>query len=357
VDVGNVIELYAEFTRSGATYTPFPDPRSHSLPLARLREPAVRQRLRTLWLDPMALDPSRVSAQVTREVASKLALLSRDLEAEGHRSEHVAAFLTRCLFSMFAEDVGLLPKAANGEGAFVHLLRQYREEPDALRHLLRALWTDMDRGGFSLPLAKPVLRFNGKLFKGWGADSYVLPLSRRLISGLLGAAESNWREVEPAIIGTLLERALDPKERHALGAHYTPRAYVERLVLPTVVEPLRADWANAQAAALLLATEANALEGKKRDDKMAVKRASRPGAAGASACRRSSTRWKRWAARGVWRAARRGGRRREPRFKQQASGMPRPTTSAAAEATPCHAVHRPRWRCAPAAWAGLAPDR
>lgn len=29
VDVGNVIELYAEFTRSGATYVPFPDPRSH----------------------------------------------------------------------------------------------------------------------------------------------------------------------------------------------------------------------------------------------------------------------------------------------------------------------------------------
>ncbi|MDD4887954.1 MAG: class I SAM-dependent DNA methyltransferase, partial [Thiomonas sp.] len=31
VDVGQVIELYAEFTRSGATYTPFPDPRSHRI--------------------------------------------------------------------------------------------------------------------------------------------------------------------------------------------------------------------------------------------------------------------------------------------------------------------------------------
>ena len=34
-------------------------------------------------------------------------------------------------------------------------------------------------------------------------------------------------------------------------AHH--RAYVERLVLPTVIEPLRADWANAQAAAMVLA--------------------------------------------------------------------------------------------------------
>ena len=67
--------------------------------------------------------------------------------------------------------------------------------------------------------------------------------------------------------------ALAPAQRHALGAHYTPRAYVERLVLPTVVEPLRADWADAQAAALLLANEAAALEGKKRDDKLAEARA------------------------------------------------------------------------------------
>jgi hypothetical protein len=273
VDVGHVIELYAEFTRSGGTYTAFPDPRNSRIPLARLAEPAVRARLRQLWLEPMALDPSRISAQVTREVAAKLAQLARDLEAEGHGAERVAAFLTRCLFSMFAEDVGLLPQAASGAGAFVHLLRSHEAEPDTLRQMLRLLWADMDRGGFSGALAKTVLRFNGKLFKGSGQDDYVLPLSKRVIQGLLAAAQSDWRNVEPAIIGTLLERALDPAERHALGAHYTPRAYVERLVLPTVVEPLRADWADAEAAALLLATEAQALEGKKRDDKLAEARA------------------------------------------------------------------------------------
>ena len=31
VDVGRNIELYAEFTRTGATYVPFPDPRSHRI--------------------------------------------------------------------------------------------------------------------------------------------------------------------------------------------------------------------------------------------------------------------------------------------------------------------------------------
>jgi hypothetical protein len=273
VDVGHVIELYAEFTRSGATYTPFPDARNHRLKLHDLRDAATRERLRLLWQDPMALDPARASAKVTREVAGKLAILARDLEDAGHKAQAVAAFLTRCLFCMFAEDVDLLPKADDGQGGFVSLLQRWADDPPTLRHMLRALWADMDRGGFSPALAHPLLRFNGKLFKGSGADDFVLPLERRHIDGLLDAAHSNWREVEPAIFGTLLERALDTDERHALGAHYTPRAYVERLVLPTVVEPLRADWADAQAAALVLAKEAAALEGKKREDKLAEARA------------------------------------------------------------------------------------
>jgi hypothetical protein len=255
VDVGTVIEVYAEFSRSGGTYIPFPDPRSHRIPLADLAKPDVLERLHRIWTDPESLNPARISAQVTREVSERLALLARSLEQAGHKAQHVAAYLTRCLFSMFAEDVALLP-----QGAFLGLLQTHRQDPAALKQMLRILWADMDVGGFSAALVKPVLKFNGKLFKGASADGYSLQLTTEQIDLLILAAKANWREVEPAIFGTLLERALDPAERHALGAHYTPRAYVERLVLPTVMEPLRAEWGNAQAAALLLAHEAAELE-------------------------------------------------------------------------------------------------
>src|SRR5690606_28105308 len=109
VDVGNRIELYSEFTCSGATYTPFPDPRNHRIRLGDLRREAIRERLRTIWTDPFALDPSRESARVTRDIAARLATLARSLEGAGHNPEAVAQFLMRCLFTMFAEDVGLLP--------------------------------------------------------------------------------------------------------------------------------------------------------------------------------------------------------------------------------------------------------
>lgn len=249
VDVGRRIELYAEFSRSGATYTPFPDPRSHRIELADLAKPEVRERLRRIWLEPLSLDPSRESARVTRDIAQKLAELAKSLEASGHAPEQVAQFLMRCLFTMFAEDVRLLP-----EDGFRQLLVRHADEPDVAMRMLRVLWQDMDRGGFSAVLAGDVLQFNGKLFK----HAETLPLTKVQLALLIEAARSDWQHVEPAIFGTLLERALSPEERHRLGAHYTPRAYVERLVLPTVIEPLRAEWSDAQAAALTLATEGKA---------------------------------------------------------------------------------------------------
>ena len=73
----------------------------------------------------------------------------------------------------------------------------------------------------------------------------MFPLGREEIGELLAAANYSWTEVDPAIFGTLLEQALDKTERRKLGAHYTPRAYVQRLVEATVMEPLREDWQNA----------------------------------------------------------------------------------------------------------------
>ena len=169
VDVGHRIELYSEFSRSGATYVPFPDPRSHRIALHDLRRPEIRERLRRIWLEPLSLDPSRESARVTRDIADRLAKLARSLEQAGHAPEAVAQFLMRCLFTMFAEDVRLLP-----HDSLRDLLARHAEQPDVAMRMLAQLWRDMDAGGFSAVLAGNVLRFNGKLFK----QPDTLPLDR-----------------------------------------------------------------------------------------------------------------------------------------------------------------------------------
>src|SRR5207253_782734 len=47
---------------------------------------------------------------------------------------------------------------------------------------------------------------------------------------------------EPSILGTLLTRALDREERHRLGAEFTPREYVERVVREAVERPVTERW-------------------------------------------------------------------------------------------------------------------
>lgn len=244
VDVGHVIEVYADFSGQGQGYTQFPDGNRYRITLDDLRDAATLARLQAIWTDPHSLDPTRVSAQVTRQVAEHLAELGRSFEAQGHAPEAVARFLMRALFTMFAEDVQLIP-----EGAFSKLLQDRRGHPEHAAPMLESLWQTMNTGGFSPALSCDLKRFNGGLFR----EATALPLSAMQLGLLIQAASHDWREVEPAIFGTLLERALDTRQRHKLGAHYTPRAYVERLVNPTVIEPLRAEWRDIQAAAVTLA--------------------------------------------------------------------------------------------------------
>ena len=260
VDVGYVIEVYAEFSRTGKTYKQFPNRDGFRIALDELADPGIRETLRLIWTDPLSLDPSQRQAKATRQIADRLAALARILEEPkaqgggGYAPHTVAGFLMRCLFTMFAEDVGLLPK-----DGFKSLLAECREEPRTFQPMVEDLWRKMNTGGFAVAIKADVKKFNGGLFR----EVTALALEKAWIEQLIHAADADWSDVEPAIFGTLLERALDPRERHKLGAHYTPRAYVERLVDATVVEPLRGDWDAARAAAVAMANGGD-LDGAKK---------------------------------------------------------------------------------------------
>lgn len=204
-----------------------------------------------IFEQPEVRDPRGRAQAVTREIAGKLAELAATLEDRLGDQERVARFLMRCVFSCFAEDVGLLPT-----GIFQRTLEVGLNAGGA-GHVSRALtllWKTMDEGG--MYGAEQLSRFNGHFFQFVEA----LPLEPGEVSLLIEAARFDWSRVEPSIFGTLLVRALDPAERHRLGAEYTPREYIERLIEPTVLEPLRERWTAVQAAVLQL--EAS---GRKRD--------------------------------------------------------------------------------------------
>ncbi len=213
--------------------------------------------LQDIFARPEARDPRGRAQAVTKEIASRLAALSAALEGRGLDQERVARFLMRCVFSCFAEDVGLLP-----EQLFRKTLEAARSSGDAtrLKAALELLWKTMDEGGMFG--AEMLHRFNGHFFK----TREALPLEPADVALLIEATSYDWSRVEPSIFGTLLVRALDPAERHRLGAEYTPREYIERLVEPTVVEPIRERWVAVQASVVQLEES-----GKKKDTEAAVK--------------------------------------------------------------------------------------
>jgi hypothetical protein len=239
-DVGRAFEFYADFSGHGRHYAQFPDTRRFRIELVQLSDPKIRKLLRDVWDAPQSLDPAQQTAKVTREIAGQLAAVSKALEMRGFDARSVAVFLMRCLFTMFVEDVGLLRKRG-----FTEILTRCLDDPRRFTFEIDDLWRHMDQGGYSPGIGERLLRFNGKLFK----NATALPLTVDEIRLLRDASDADWCDLEPAIFGTLFEQALNPMERKRLGAHYTPRAYVERLVDATIIEPLAQDWAEYQSAA------------------------------------------------------------------------------------------------------------
>jgi hypothetical protein len=211
--------------------------------------------LRDVFDNPEARNPNIQSAAVTKDIAEQLANLAASLEERGYEQERIARFLIRCVFTMFAEDTGLIP-----DYPFTHAIDEIGfESPEEFSVALAGLWRAMDEGSrFGL---KKFLRFNGHFFR----DQEVLPLTKQDLVVLRLAAESKWDMVEPSIMGTLLVRALDRDERHRLGAEFTPREFVERVVRPTVEEPIRERWTAVQAEVLQLRNPAGKSDRTRRD--------------------------------------------------------------------------------------------
>jgi hypothetical protein len=164
----------------------------------------------------------RAAEQVARELGGLFARLAAGADPE--RRAAVARFTIACGFTLFAEDIGLLPE---------RWFRAALTRPADLADALRAGW--------------------GRLAEAWGPRAGPLrdvPVPALGPADLAALAAVDASAIEPSIFGTLVEQSLRAGERARLGAHFTPRAYIERLVEPTILEPLRGEWRRARDDAL-----------------------------------------------------------------------------------------------------------
>jgi len=155
-----------------------------------------------------------------------LRLIKRDNEPQA-----IAHFLIQCVFCMFAEDAKILP-----EKLFETVMDRSNPDGGKAQKRLAELFAAMRQGGeFAL---NDIPWFNGGLF-----ENIAIPaLQTADVVALLDAARLDWSQIEPAILGTLFERGLNPDMRSQLGAHYTDPATIMKLIRPVVEQPLLAEW-------------------------------------------------------------------------------------------------------------------
>ncbi len=204
----------------------------HVFTLDDLLDGAKREALKCAFTDPDQFKPSKTRAELTEETAGEFAGLAQRLRDRGHEAHVVAHFVNRLAFCMFAEDAGLLP-----EKLFTRLLERARTKPDRFAGYADKLFAVMEKGG-ELDFLD-IAWFNGGLFD----DAPALPLSGEDVDALYKAARRDWSQIDPAILGTLFERGLDPAKRSQLGAHYTDRAKIMLIIQPVIIDPLEAEWA------------------------------------------------------------------------------------------------------------------
>lgn len=205
--------------------------RVYTIELEDLRDPETRALLRNAFTNPDALNPKQQREAITKEATEQIGKIALRLRDRGHDPEHVAHFMMQLVFALFAEDVDLLPNRV-----FSHILDRTGTNPDIAQRYLHELFTAMADGGIAALEEIPF--FNGGLFQGGD----VIRLEAEELQILHRAAALDWAEVEPAIFGTLFERSLDPQKRAQLGAHYTSRDDIIRVIGPVVIEPLRQRW-------------------------------------------------------------------------------------------------------------------
>ena len=217
---------------------------------AEIDRPENLRTLRAVYDDPDFLKPLRTTTQVTENLAETIAEVAKSLQKREaveyadaqtraelnfaqRKNLRIARFLNRIVFCFFAEDTGLLPKNLFGD-----LLRAGVVDLAHFARTLENLFSVMAKGG---AFGKDKIRhFNGHLFE----ESTVFELTEEELRKLADAGEADWQFIQPSIMGTLFERALEPEQRSQLGAHYTSEDDIKTLVEPVLMTPLRREWAS-----------------------------------------------------------------------------------------------------------------
>nr|WP_017714466.1 DNA methyltransferase [Prochlorothrix hollandica] len=163
--------------------------------------------------------------EVTERAARRMGQLLLELKKRGVDGLVAQRFILQCVLAMFAEDRGLLPNSL-----FIASVQDCLKGESSY-DVLGGLFREMNTPGIT-----PAGRYQGVDYFNGGLFSVIHPLelSKEELKFLESSALEDWSKVRPAIFGNLFESAIDQRERHAHGIHFTSEADIMKIVRPTI---------------------------------------------------------------------------------------------------------------------------
>lgn len=186
-----------------------------------------------------AAEENEVDIKATGKLAKLYdALIKKNLDwgVPGRRHD-LNQFMTRLIFCLFAEDVGIFSK-----DQFSRLIVNHSGEKGVEAHLVIgdafAAMNLPKNDRSHLPAWTHELEYvNGGLFAGKPDSPVFDPISWGY---LLDAAGEDWRKINPDIFGSMIQSIADAKRRSELGMHYTSVPNILKVLGPLFLDDLDA---------------------------------------------------------------------------------------------------------------------
>lgn len=181
------------------------------------------------------------AAERFKELYDELRAIN-EFDDESKQESEFNLFLIRLLFLLFAEDTEIMNK-----GIFTNAIKN-RSEEDArnLTDLFNQIFASLDKPNRNEePTWLQEFRYvNGKLFTDASTSLQFDKLTRKLI---IKAGELlNWNEINPDILGSMIQTVSNKEDRSTSGMHYTSVENIMKVISPLFLDSLNNEFESIQ---------------------------------------------------------------------------------------------------------------
>lgn len=179
---------------------------------------------------------SKEQERASVKAAQLMAELYEALEGSGLDDHDAGVFLVRTLFALYADDSGVWPRDLFLEFIETRTSTDGSDLGAQLVGLYQLMNQSQDRRSQQLDeLLAQFPYVNGGIFSGAIAIPYF---GRRVRELLMRACAFDWREISPAIFGSLFQAVKSPEARRSLGEHYTTETNILKTLAPLFLDEL-----------------------------------------------------------------------------------------------------------------------